>query len=83
MLVNSPSSLSASDAQLLKWAKSKEGRLAQNLVEWNSDYLENRRCTQEVQDLGVELTVGDRVATSGYCVLWVVPPDQREFKEKQ
>lgn len=83
MLVNSPSSLSASDAQLLKWAKSKEGRLAQNLVEWNSDYLENRRCTQEVQDLGVELTVGDRVTTSGYCVLWVVPPDQREFKEKQ
>lgn len=75
--------LTAQDTQTLKWAHSKDGQLANNLVEWNSDYLKNRRCTKEVQNLGVELTVGDRVATSGYCVLWVVPPDQREFKEKQ
>jgi len=75
--------LSAQDSQILKWAHSKDGQLASNLVEWNSDYLKNRRCTKEVQNLGVELTVGDRVATSGFCVLWVVPPDQREFKEKQ
>lgn len=78
---NVPTTLKVQDAELLKWAKSKEGRLAQNLVEWNADYLKNRRCTKEVQDLGVELTVGDRIATSGYCVLWIVPPGKREFKK--
>ncbi|MBE9128030.1 MULTISPECIES: DUF6753 family protein [unclassified Coleofasciculus] len=77
---SSPTTLNAQDAQLLKWASSNEGKLAKNLVEWNAEYLKNRQCAKDVQNLGVELTVGEQIAKSGFCVLWVEPPNKREMK---
>jgi hypothetical protein len=74
-----PTTLNPQDAQVLIWAKSDQGKLAQNLVEWNADYLKNRQCVQDVERLGVELTVGEQVAKSGFCVLWVEPPHKRKL----
>lgn len=73
--------LNAQDVQTLKWAKSEKGKLAKDLTEWNADNLKNRQCTKEVQELGVELIINDKVVTYGYCFLWVEPPSKRKYSE--
>lgn len=73
--------LTLSEAELFAWAKSEEGRLARNLMNWNSGMLDSLYCTEEVKRLGVTLKVQGRPATHGFCTVWVVPPNKREFED--
>jgi DNA polymerase III delta prime subunit len=72
--------LSLKEASLLDWAKSPEGKYAKQLYEWNKDYLAGNRCQQEMKTLGVHLNQGNSTAISGFCTLWVVPPQARQYK---
>lgn len=71
---------SMAEASLLQWAKSSEGKYAKQLWEWNSAYLNSGYCQQDMKDLQVTLSIGQKKATGGFCALWVVPSAQREFK---
>ncbi len=71
--------LTLEQANRLQWAVSPEGKLAQNLTEWNKDLLERDwrgqlACEQQARKLGVTLKLGNQQAKSGFCVLWVKPP---------
>ena len=71
--------LSASDEVALNWIKSQEGVLAKNIVTWNED-LSDKSCESKVRDLNVTIQIGTAKALSGYCWLWVEPPDRRRFE---
>ena len=77
----SNSGLSNGDTALLHWAKSDEGKLAQNLVDWNSRGLtasgKTLICEREADDLDVTLTLEGETVSSGWCALWVRSADQR------
>ncbi len=62
----------------MKWAVSSEGKFARKLINWNRGYLENRECIKDVQRLGVVLSQYNRKAKSGFCLVWVTPPDKRK-----
>ena len=77
----SNSGLSNGDTALLHWAKSDEGKLAQNLADWNSRGLTTKDktliCEQEAANLDVTLTLEGKTVSSGWCALWVRPADKR------
>ncbi|MDF5724912.1 MAG: hypothetical protein PUP91_31545 [Rhizonema sp. PD37] len=73
--------LTVEEAEALRWAQSKEGRFARNLMKWNSGSLDNLDCTQDVKRLGVTLEVAGRPSVAGFCTIWVQPPDKRQFKK--
>lgn len=78
-----PRQLTLDEAETLRWAKSREGKLARNLVQWNDDLLTNLDCTKDVERLGVTLNVQGKPSTFGYCALWVVPPEERRFEKSK
>lgn len=63
------------------WASSEERQYAKNLYEWNKDYLKDGNCQKDVarsrSKAKLQMTWGKKTSTSGFCVLWVVPPGQR------
>ena len=65
--------LEAQERVLLDWAKSAEGQLAKNIVEWNED-LAGNSCEERVRDLGISFQVGSKKITSGFCVLFIKQP---------
>ena len=71
--------LTLNDASTLEWAKSKEGKLARKITQWNSDNLDGLNCLEQAKKLNVTLTVEGRESTSGACMLWVVPHEKRQF----
>ena len=73
--------LTLEEADLLAWAKSDEGELAKHLMDWNSGMFDSLACTDEVKRLGVTLEVQGRPATYGFCTVWVVPPNKRQFED--
>ena len=77
----SNSGLSNTDTALLHWAKSDEGKLAQNLADWNSRGLTTKDktliCEREAANLDVTLTLEGKTVSSGWCALWVRPADRR------
>lgn len=77
----SNSGLSNADTALLHWAKSDEGKLAQDLASWNSRGLTTKGktliCEQEAGNLDVTLTLEGKTVSSGWCALWVRPADKR------
>ncbi|MBD1847578.1 hypothetical protein H6F89_30085 [Cyanobacteria bacterium FACHB-63] len=78
-----PRQLTLDEAETLRWAKSREGKLARNLVQWNDALLTNLDCTEDVDRLGVTLNVQGKPSTFGYCALWVVPPEERRFEKSK
>jgi hypothetical protein len=70
--------LTAQDAATLDWANSADGQLARNLVDWNRDYL--KVCERDIKKLGVRFSLGNQKSSSGFCLLWVTPPQQRKFE---
>jgi hypothetical protein len=78
-VVGEPTILSEQEMRLLRWAKSAEGELAYNIMEWNWK-LSNLQCREEAARLGVTLDVNGELAESGFCTIWVVPPEQRQFR---
>ena len=78
--VETPRPLTVDEAALLSWAQSPEGQQARELMRWNSGLLDDRSCEQEVESLGVTLELQGKSARSGFCTLWVVPPEDRLFE---
>ena len=78
--VETPRPLTVDEAALLSWAQSPEGQQARELMRWNSGLLDDRSCEQEVESLGVTLELQGKPARSGFCTLWVVPPEDRLFE---
>ncbi|MGI2909013.1 DUF6753 family protein [Tolypothrix sp. VBCCA 56010] len=76
-----PRHLTLSQAETLRWAESGEGKFARNLMQWNRGYLDNKSCVKDVQRLKVVLNLDNRRAKSGFCLVWVVPADKREFEK--
>ncbi len=81
----SNSGLSNQDTALLHWAKSDEGKLAKNLVEWNSQGLvkkngisKTRICEEEAAKLDITLKLEGKSVDRGWCVLWTIPPEKRQ-----
>ena len=78
----SNSSLSNQDTALLHWAKSDEGKLAKNLVEWNSQGLakknRTRICEEEAAKLDITLKLEGKSVDRGWCVLWMISPEKRQ-----
>lgn len=58
-----PASLTAQERETLKWALSKEGQFAKNIIKWNSFDL--NVCRYKTEKL------------KGKCVIWVVPENGR------
>lgn len=71
--------LSAAEMAILDWAKSSEGAFAKRILDWNED-LVNRQCEKQVRNLNVGFKIGESFATSGYCFVWIVPPEKRTFE---
>lgn len=67
------------DQQLLAWAKSNDGKLAKNIIDWNED-LPDKSCENKVKDLGISFQIGSLKMTSGFCVLFVEPVSQRSYR---
>lgn len=63
----------------MKWGMSSEGKFARNLINWNRGYLDNGECIKDAQRLGLVLSQYNRKAKSGFCTVWVTPPQQRKF----
>ena len=81
------STLEVENRERLTWARSKEGQLAKQIMAWNPGLVDGS-CSKNVARLGIGwgevLTsdgeiVGNRKATTGYCIVWRVPPDKRKF----
>jgi hypothetical protein len=71
--------LTLEEAQALDWALSPEGEYARQLLLWN-DSLVGGECQAQVKRLDVRLRYGSLTARNGFCFLWVVPPEKREFQ---
>jgi len=67
--------LTASDVEVLRWAKSKDGLYARQLLEWNEDYL--KICERDIANIPVKLKMGTTEAKRGFCLLYTKPPEQR------
>lgn len=74
-----PRQLTLEQAESLRWAESKEGKFARNLIRWNAGSLDNLDCKNDVKRLGVTLEIQGRKATEGFCTIWVVSPEKRKF----
>ncbi|MEG4308944.1 MULTISPECIES: DUF6753 family protein [unclassified Microcoleus] len=77
-----PVHLTQEQTEAMRWATSAKGKFARNLMKWNLDSLSNLECKKEVERLGVTLEVAGRPATSGFCTIWVDPPEQRRFRDR-
>ena len=73
--------LTSHQAEALRWAESGEGKFARNLMKWNAGYLDNLECQKDVTKLKIVLKWGSRTSTSGFCAIWVRPPERRQFKD--
>jgi hypothetical protein len=71
--------LTWNELDAMKWAMSKEGKFARDLINWNRGYLENGECIKDAQRLGVVLSQYGRKAKSGHCVIWATSPENRKF----
>ncbi len=68
--------------ELIAWVKSSEGKYARNLMQWNQALLSGSKqklCQKDAEKLGVILQLEGKVVKNGFCLLWVVPPEQIKF----
>lgn len=76
--------LTLDEANALQWATSDEGQYARDLVDWNEDLL-GGECQEQVEGLvdeqGLTIQMGTKYARNGFCLVWTVPPNEREFME--
>jgi hypothetical protein len=76
--------LTLDEVKALQWSMSPEGRYARDLVSWNEDLL-GGECQEQVEGLvdeqGLTIQMGTKYARNGFCLVWTVPPNEREFME--
>ena len=68
--------LTLEQANTLKWAMSREGQFAREMMTWNQDLLVRNwqgrfACEEQAKKLGVVLRIGEQKVDSGFCALWV------------
>lgn len=63
----------------LQWASSSEGKLAKQIMELNKGYV-GSTCKQDAEAMNIGLQVGNRKVKSGFCVLFVEPPNKRKYE---
>jgi hypothetical protein len=71
-----PKLLTVAEVENLRWLKSDRGKLARNIVTWNSESLSNLNCTNNSEQRAV-VTKEKRQHITGqsdYCLLRVKPP---------
>ncbi len=77
--------LTLKEANLLEWAKSADGQLAYNIMDWNRYLLKgkgkNRECVKQIESKGLGLTWYGKTTEYSSCVLWIVPPEERQVIE--
>lgn len=64
--------ITADRAATLRWAESNEGKRAREIIELNSQYLND--CEKDVHRLGLTLTFNGMTKKSGFCLLWIKKP---------
>jgi hypothetical protein len=74
-----PDTLTWNELEVMKWGMSNEGKFARDLINWNRGYLENGECIKDTQKLGMSLSQYNRKASSGFCLVWAKPPQERKF----
>ena len=72
--------VSEAQSDQARWANTEEGLLARDLMRWNNHKLIGLQCMEDVKRLKVTLEVDGRPASSGFCTLWVEPPERRTFE---
>ncbi|MFM2432866.1 MAG: hypothetical protein RLZZ511_4080 [Cyanobacteriota bacterium] len=75
--------LTQAEVAALKYWRSEEGQLAENIVKWNAGQIVACQKAQvELFKPGEEVVIsGYGKVQSGACVLWVVPPSSRRFSK--
>lgn len=68
--------LTLDEANTLKWAMSREGQFAREMMTWNQDLLIRNwqgrfACEDQAKKLGVVLRIGEQKVDSGFCILWI------------
>jgi hypothetical protein len=71
--------LTAEQYEILKWAETDEGKLAKNIMDWNQGYV-GKTCKEDAIAMGLGLNSNGRKVKSGFCVLFVEPPDKRKYE---
>jgi hypothetical protein len=71
--------LTAEQYEILKWAETDEGKLAKNIMDWNQGYV-GKTCKEDAIAMNVGLNSNGRKVKSGFCVLFVEPPDKRKYE---
>ncbi|RAM48034.1 MAG: hypothetical protein C6Y22_30110 [Hapalosiphonaceae cyanobacterium JJU2] len=69
-----PRLLTVAEAETLRWAKSPQGKLARNIVTWNSESLINLHCTKIPGQRSLVAKERGQRAVSEYCLLRVKTP---------
>ena len=71
-----PKLLTVEQVESLQWLKSPQGRLARNIITWNSESLSNLSCTNNPEQRAVVNNAkGQNIARkSDYCLLRVKSP---------
>ncbi|MEA5599417.1 DUF6753 family protein [Rivularia sp. UHCC 0363] len=71
-----PKLLTVAEVENLRWVKSSQGRLARNIIIWNSESLTNLNCTNDSEQRAVVKNEKRKNITrqSDYCLLRVKPP---------
>jgi len=69
-----PRLLTVTEAEILFWAKSSQGKLARNIVTWNSESLTNFNCTKVRAQQSLVVREHSEKMVSDYCLLRVKTP---------
>ncbi len=78
--LSEPQRLTGNQLDALQWAESREGKFARDIMKWNAGYLDTKKCQQDAQRLKVTLNFGGKQINEGFCWVWVVPKENRQFK---
>ena len=71
--------LTPAQYEALQWASSAEGKMGRQIMDLNKGYV-GKTCKQDAEAMGLKLQVGGRKVTSGFCTLFVDPPNKRKYE---
>lgn len=63
----------------MEWGMSREGKQAQEIMKYNAGYV-GETCQQDAEAMNLRLQFGERTVTSGFCLLFVEPPNKRRYE---
>lgn len=80
---DTPRKLTFNEAEVLRWGMSAEGKYARDLIKWNPNLfpLTSPDCLSDVKALNVTMKVQGRDTIRGWCALWVIPSQKRQYSK--